>query len=103
MEGKGRKWQGLSGLRCARLKFDCTRLGADDASWKHDGFDLPVSRLGPGDAVDAPGACPGLSPGHGSKPGIEGRPTIPPIASPRSPGCDPGMTRGSLAMTPVGL
>jgi hypothetical protein len=44
MEGKGRKWKGVSGLRCTRLKFDCARLGADGASWKDDDFDFPKVR-----------------------------------------------------------
>jgi hypothetical protein len=69
MEGKGRKWKGGSGLRCARRKFDCAWLGADGASWKHDGFDFPLSG-GPVAAVAdrvgrPPGSQPGLDPGIG--------------------------------------
>jgi hypothetical protein len=52
MEAKGRKWKGVSGLGCARLKFDCARLGADGASWKDKDFDFPEAGGGPMDAVD---------------------------------------------------
>ncbi len=41
MEGNGNIWKGLSGLRCARSRFDCARLRIGGVFWKKMASTLP--------------------------------------------------------------